>query len=576
MTMPSDKPTSYQPIDPMQDSSLPTTTKSQDEAYYDIAIVGAGISSAHTLIHYLSLLEQQAFERPVRIVVTEKSGEFWTGIPYGVKSGCDSLLISSLKEFIPHQPEREQFISWLNENCYWIFASQKERDGELTSKWLEANAAAISQGMWDELFIPRHVYGLYLKHRVTTTIEEATAKGKIEIDLLTAEAIDIQCCDERYRVELGTTAEKRSSFVAIQLVLAIGSPPNMGFEFPQATDDSDICYIDNMYEPSMDVNIQRICRALQQSDRQTHRQVLMVGSNAGTLDALYCLNNSAAATSLIDKFIILSPNAAFPHRISREIASVDYSPTHLQALIATESFTAEQILLAVAQEVADATARKIEISDIYTQVSTAVIQALNLLDDAQQQQFVSKYAVEIGKLQRRAGGEYLDVVDRLIASDRLTFIKGKFHRYHSSATIDFGCEYISSESQLPTQIDAPIGVVINCAGFQDVTRSSSVLIQNSIERGICVPNDSRRGFRIDHNFEASKNCFIMGPLVAGNITGDFKVWHAESCQRIISLSKLLARVLAERVIPTAAASVTLDSPPVETPTTDTVGILVNV
>ncbi len=560
----------------MQDSRLPITTKSQDEAYYDIAIVGAGISSAHTLIHYLALLEQRSLDRPVRIIVTEKSGEFWTGIPYGLKSGCDSLLISSLKEFIPQQLEREQFVSWLNENCHWIFASQKYQDGELTSKWFDANATAISQGMWDELFIPRNVYGMYLKHRVTTTIEEATAKGTIEIDLLTAEAIDIQCCDDLYRVDLVTAIEERRSFVAAKLVLAIGSPPNMAFERPPATDDSDICYIDNMYEPSMDFNIQRICRALQHSTRQTHRQVLMVGSNAGTLDALYCLNNSAVATSLIDKFIIISPNAAFPHRISRELKSVDYAPAHLEALIATESFTAEQILLAVAQEVADATARKIEISDIYTQISTAVIQALNLLDYPQQQLFVSKYAVEIGKLQRRAGGEYLDVVNRLIDRDRLTFIKGKFQRYGSPATTDVGCEYISSQSQLPTPIDAPIGVVINCAGFQDVTRSSSVLIENLIRRGICVPNDSRRGFTIDQNFEASKNCFIMGPLVAGNITGDFKVWHAESCQRIISLSKLLALVLVERLIPETEISTTLDSAPAVTTTAETVGILVNV
>ena len=92
-------------------------------------------------------------------------------------------------------------------------------------------------------------------------------------------------------------------------------------------------------------------------------------------------------------------------------------------------------------------------------------------------------------------------------------------------------------------LDAPVGVVINCAGFQDVTRSSSVLIQNLIRRKICVPNDSKRGFRIDKNFEMSKNCYLMGPLVAGNMDGNFKVWHAESCQRIINLSKHLAEVL---------------------------------
>ena len=50
-------------------------------------------------------------------------------------------------------------------------------------------------------------------------------------------------------------------------------------------------------------------------------------------------------------------------------------------------------------------------------------------------------------------------------------------------------------------------------------------------------------------FEANKNCYVMGPLVAGNIDGDFKVWHAESCQRIIGLSKQLAEVLVARSTP---------------------------
>lgn len=525
-----------------------STISPQIRVDYDIALVGAGISSAHTLLHYIELLERQSLARPVRLVVTEKSGEFWTGIPYGVKSGYDSLTISSLREFIPQQLERDRFVSWLNENRDWVFAPQKYRDGELTRKWLAANSKAMSQGMWDELFIPRHVYGMYLKHRLAKAIEKATKSGTIEIDLLTTEAIDVLASEDRYRVKLAAPVAGISGFSATTLVLAIGSPPNVAFDRDRVGED-DICYVENMYEPSMDFNIDRIWRSLQQSDRPTHRQVLMVGSNAGTLDALYCLNNSKVA-SAIDKFIVLSPNAAFPHRISREIAAIDYAPLHLETLIATTSFTAQQILAAVERDVAAATARQINISDIYTQISGAVIQALNLLDRAEQQQFVSKYAVEIGKLQRRAGAEYLDVVDSLVERGKLTFIKGRFSRYIA----DSGGEYIDSETRLPTTIDAPIRVVINCAGFQDVTRSSSQLIQNLIGRGICTPNESKRGFKIDRNFEASKNCYLMGPLVAGNIDGDFKVWHAESCQRIIDLSKHLAEVLLAKIDSTIQSS----------------------
>ncbi len=552
----------------MQHPSMTISTDLPATTDYDLAILGAGISSAQTLLHYLLRLEHHSFDRPVRIVVTEKSGEFWTGIPYGGRSGCDALLISSLKEFIPQQPEREQFIGWLNANRHWVFAPQQDRDGELTRKWLATNAVAIERGDWDELFIPRHIYGLYLKQRLADSIRTATVSKKIAIDLLIVEAIDVRRSRAVYQVDVVSPDGQLTCLSASQLVLAIGSPPNIGFESLQATDvaANDICYIDNMYEPSVDFNLHRICRALQESSRPSHRQVLMVGSNAGTLDALYCLNNSTVATSLIDKFLVLSPNAAFPHRINREPKSLDYTPTHLLALIATESFTAKQILGAVSQDVASATVKQIEISDIYSDISTAVIQALNLLSYSEQQQFVSKYAVEIGKLQRRAGGEYLDVVDSLIDRNKLTLIKGKFYRYLGATAVGSGCEYIDRDSESPMPIDAPIGVIINCAGFQDVTTSSSLLIQNLIRRGICIPNDSRRGFTIDKNFETSKNCYLMGPLVAGNIDGDFKVWHAESCQRIIGLSKQLAEVLVARL----DLTITSDSATVEA-----VGILVN-
>jgi uncharacterized NAD(P)/FAD-binding protein YdhS len=564
----------------MQYSSLIMLTDSPpaqlpSEKYYDLAVIGAGISSAYTIIHYISLLEQQALNgakelsqvQPVKILVTEKSGEFWTGIPYGSRSGRNSLLISPLKEFIPQQLEREHFVEWLSRNRSSVFDPQAYNKGELSRKWLQENESAMSQGLWDDLFIPRHIFGVYLKERLGNVLQTATAKGLIEINLLTADVLDVQNVQDTYRVDVAVANEDDTYFWAKKVVIAIGSPPNVAFERDDANDlDRDICYIDNMYEPSLDFNIDRICKSLQQSERQSNRQVLIVGSNAGTLDTLYSLNNSKLATSLIDKFTILSPNAAFPHRISREVVCVNYTPKHLVALVATESFTAKQILAAVTQDVAWATAQNINISDIYGDISKVVIQALGQLSFGEQKQFVSRYAVEIGKLQRRAGGEYLDVIDDLISQQKLEFLKGKFVKYSPLTAKSASCEYLDSEDSQQKVYDAPIDVIINCAGFQDVTKSSSVLIQNLIRREIFVANDSNRGFVIDKNFEStsSKNCYLMGPLVAGNIDGNFKVWHAESCQRIISLSQTLADVLLQS-----------DEPQESSPALDPAGVLIN-
>jgi uncharacterized NAD(P)/FAD-binding protein YdhS len=515
---------------------------------YDLAIIGAGISSAYTLIHYLLLIEQQFAEseeqpQPIKIVVTEKADEFWTGIPYGNRSGKTALLISPLIEFIPQQAEREHFTLWLNANREWLFDPQVYSRGELSHQWLQANAADMDRNCWDDLFIPRHVFGLYLQQRVSELIESAVRKGSIEIDLITADVWDVRRERDLYRVDF-TTTQGDTYFTTEKLVLAIGSPPNVAFAKP-TSDLADVCYIDNMYEPSLDFNLDRICKSLA---RQTDRQVLIVGSNAGTLDTLYSINNSKIATDLIEKFIILSPNAAFPHRISREVPALNYIPQHLVKLVELETFTAKQIFEAVRSDVADATAANINISDIYSDISKVTMQGLNRLNAAEQAQFVFVYAVEIGKLQRRAGGEYLDVVNNLIDRDKLEFIKGKFVSSTVRETGNLTCEYIDGDDRQQKTIDASIGVIINCAGFQDVTKSSSRLIQNLIRREICIPNQSQRGFVIDKNFEASKNCYVMGPLVAGNIDGNFRVWHAESCQRIIGLSQHLATVTIQPAV----------------------------
>lgn len=537
-------------------------------ASYDLAIVGAGVSSAYTLIHYIAVEQQAAIDIPsgqqripVRIIVTEKSDEFWTGLPYGRRSGRSALLISPLHEFIPQQQERQNFIDWLNANRSRVFDPHVYSQGELSRQWLAANSADMSAGRWDDLFIPRYVFGLYVKERLDRVIAAATTQGLIEITLLTADVVDIQNVsdlniEDLYQIDLANP--NQASFLAEKVVLAIGSPPNVAFAQDQSAQSTEgICYIDNMYEPSLDANLDRICRALQQADTPSQRQILMVGSNAGTLDTLYNINNSKTAVSLIEKFVIVSPNAAFPYRITRGVVALNYRPRHLIGLIKSGSFTAKQMFSAIEQDTIAATAQNINISDIHGDISKFTMQALNLLNPGEQKQFVIRYSVDIGKLQRRAGGEYLDVVNNLIGQGKLEFRKGKFVKYAAPVGGKSNCEYRDSENTIQPVSDTPIGIIINCAGFQDLTKSDSILIQNLIRRGICIPNDSNRGFVTDKNFRANKNCYLMGPLIAGNIDGDFKVWHAESCQRIITLSEKLAAALHQpelqiAVMPTVA------------------------
>jgi sugar O-acyltransferase (sialic acid O-acetyltransferase NeuD family) len=515
----------------------------RSEKSFEVAIIGSGVSCAYTLIHLIEHLEAAAPAKPVRLVVLEKTGEFWKGVPYGSRSGRHSLLIHSLKEFLPERPEREKFARWLTKNRGWVFEAARQ-DEVLAAKWLRTNESAMSEGLWDDLYLPRHVFGLYLQQRLADLVKRATAAGILDFSPRAAEVVDIQRLKGLYRVHFAPASGGGGSVLAKKVILAIGSPSNIALNRPKVgAAGDDVCFVDNMYEPAMESNIQRISESLRCCGNADERQVLIIGANAGALETIYTLSNAGCLNGLISKFLIVSPSATFPHRISREVNLKNYCPEHLVALVHAKARTAKQILDAVARDVADAAAQKVNIADIFDDVSRSMITALNQLSLDEQDQFVATYGVEIGKLQRRAGAEYLDVVDRLVAEGRIELLQGRFVRYLSRSDGGPGCEFVSGENRERKVFAAPIRVIINCAGFQDVTRVASPLMRNLIRRKICVPNASGRGFLINEKFEASKNFHVMGPLVAGNLAGKVRVWHAESCARIISLSRQLAEVL---------------------------------
>ncbi len=506
----------------------------------DIAIIGSGISCSYTVIHYISLLLQQAPRPRIKLMIIDKAGEFWTGIPYGQRSGQQSLIISSLKEFFP-QPELDNFKQWLNQNYREVFNTPDRQAGLLVSQWQELYAADMSAGCWDELFIPRYTVGIYLKERIDRLLQ--SAQHLVECHLVAAEAIDIQAVGNQYQVEMTAQNQPQSFLIAQKVILAMGSPPNKGNQLaPDAVLNDRFCYIENMYEPTQSFNIDRISQILKKSANPQHNQILVVGSNASALETIYSLNNHPDIVGLIGKFIVISPNAAFPDRICPATTADRYQAQALQALLQSPEPTAQKILKAVQEDVDRALAQNETVGSTYALISKGIIDVLQQLSPAEQKLFVIKYGVEIGKFQRRAGNDYLNVVENLMSTGKLEFIKGKLLQTCLLNNQDQGFEFIDANHQkqyFPTAVQ----VVINCAGFQDLMTSTSPLINNLIKRGIAIPNDSNCGFSINENFEINKNFYLMGPLVAGNINSKFKVWHAESCARIISLSQQLAAVL---------------------------------
>jgi uncharacterized NAD(P)/FAD-binding protein YdhS len=534
----------------MQDSSIAINPLSRVQLHEqsvdshnqcDIAIIGAGISCSYTVINYISLMLQRASSQRVKLVIIDKAGEFWTGIPYGNRSGQQSLIISSLQEFFP-QPELDNFKEWLNRNYREVFNTPDRQAGLLVSQWQELYAADMSAGRWDELFIPRYTVGLYLKERIDQLLQ--AAQKLVECHLVAAEVIDVQAVGDQYQIEMATEGQSQSFLTAKKVILAMGSPPNKVNQLaPDALLGDKFCYVENMYEPTQSFNIERIGQILKKSANSQQNQVVIVGSNASALETIYSLSNHPETFRSIGKFIVISPNASFPHRICRATTTDRYQPKSLQALLQSSEPTAQKILIAVQEDVIQALAQNETVGSTYAIISKGIIAVLQKLSPDEQKLFVVKYGVEIGKFQRRASNDYLNVIEHLMTIGKLEFIKGKLTQTYSLNDQEQSFKFIDA-SQQEQKFSTAVQVLINCAGSQDLLSSSSSLINNLIKRGIAIPNDSNCGFLVNENFEVNHNFYLVGPLIAGNINSKFKVWHAESCARIINLSQQLAVVLA--------------------------------
>jgi uncharacterized NAD(P)/FAD-binding protein YdhS len=487
--------------------------------------------------------------QPVNIVVFDKSEEFWTGIPYGNRAGRSALIITALKEFLPSS-EKAHFAEWLTSNWHKI-AQADETVGPSTARWQETNKMAIEAGDWDSVFVPRYTFGTYLEHRITSELDSAVTEGLLTCTLKAQEVISVTRNQDGaftlHTLRSTSAASDKADIandthllVADKIILAVGSPPVRQITTP----DPGCLYIGDIYEPSCDTNLHRISSMLSETE---HSDILILGSNASALDILYTLMDCEKIMNLTGKVLVLSKSGSFPHRISNTSSQTEYTPEHLNALRSNSALLSSDILVAVKHEVDHATNLKIPIADIFPIVSQGVVSALNALHIDEQHKFVNTVGVEIGKLQRQAGAEYLDTVDILSGQNRLELIHGTFKNYRSTSEGEVEVEYISRPGKEPAILRRSIGVIIDCTGFQDVAGTSSPLIQSLIANGICTPNDSGRGFRVNEHLETSENCFLIGPLIAGNCNNAIRIWHAESCVRIIGLASQLAHELRSKL-----------------------------
>ena len=511
----------------------------------EIVIIGSGISCSLTLLPMFNNLGSSGVrEEKLKIMVIEKKDEFWKGYPYGNRSSINALTITTLGEFVPEQ-EKQEFLDWLETSLPVWTRQLKEEGGDAGATWLENNLPAIHRKEWDEIYLPRYLFGIYLKEKVLSAIEAAQSRGLAQVTLLQAEVTDM---NKRgggdYEIILEDPSGQMGSLVAKTVILAIGSPPVRSIRVPDEDGYPFFLYINDPYLPGMDINIESIKAKLNLVPEAADRNVLVIGSNASSLELLYLLGHRPDIMAMVNRITALSYSGLLPHRITPNNFP-NYRFENLEKLKRDKNYNADVLIQNIETDLDIAYKKGVNIGDTYYQMSDLVVELLNNLSWVEQKYFYGAYGMRFTKLIRRAGAEYRDTASKLIREKKLELVRGKFMRLEKSADDGGSVRFIyrGHERQYSIIHNLKFPVVVNCSGFEELPDSSSRLIRNLVEKKLCRINSSNRGFDVNEEFEANSRLYVVGPLLGGIFNSKLRYWHVENAKRIYKAGTMLADIL---------------------------------
>jgi uncharacterized NAD(P)/FAD-binding protein YdhS len=512
---------------------------------YDIAIVGSGIACSRTICELAGRLKDSPRRgEMLRIAVIEKEGEMWNGIPYGRRSTVGALAFQKLQEFLD-EPERSCYIEWLVANADQWLKTFREGGGPGAAKWIADNQSLMEQDKWGELYLPRFLFGMYVSSQVARAVEELASAGLASVTPIHGEATEIRRMSDGHYAIAVEDGNAGVSVKAARVVLAIGSPPQRSIHSELVAGRLGQTHIDNIYSPSEDLTLQKMRQALAPLPDRRMGNILIVGSNASSLEVLYLIAYRPEIRSVISSVVVLSRNGLLPYEICDR--TVQFELTALDSLCESSYFSAADLMAAITCDVRRAEELKLNIADLRDAVGAAVSRSTALLSLSEQKKFICEHGVHYSRMMRRAGRDTRGAAEELVRAGLITLVKGDLRRLEPSPS---GAGLLSATyatAGCPAEITHPVpfSLTVNCGGFEELDLCSSRLINSLVENELCYVNSTKRGFLINDRLEASENVYVIGPLVAGNFNDTVRLWHAESASRIVSLAKLLADSLHE-------------------------------
>jgi uncharacterized NAD(P)/FAD-binding protein YdhS len=530
-----------------------------------LVLIGGGPSSLCVLLRIAELVRlPRADTAPpdrFEVVLVDRAGETGGGAPHASTVSAALLLNDSITET---ESSGLGLVAWLIANrARWQDMLLDSGDPRAT-RWLERHRAEIDRDEFGGLFLPRLVFGQFLRERWSDAVGTLGLSG-ISVSVLAAEVQDVVPGEsDRWRVHLAG----REALDADAVLLAVGnvtaSAPESIAEHPG--------YLSFEVARELPAAEPRLAARLAALPAGS-RRIVVLGSSAAATEFLYAVEGAPALDGLVDELVVLSPSGRIPdglcssHVTPHALRRMPALLAAIEGETAAPAHTAAAVVEAVVGDVAEAHSQGYTIVDLLpaaraappstsANVSHWFRQLFALLPPAEKRAFVNTEYKAYRETIRHTSTDYAEAVARLRDRGLLSVLAARVRELRPAPDAGITVRYEMSGE--PRELAA--ATVVDCRGFAGVAEGAHPAVRSLLRTGTVLANETGRGLAVDQDFAAAPGLFVLGPLLAGTAQNPDYIWFLENVPVIHGLAERVAQAAWRRLgAPTSPSQATIPS-----------------
>lgn len=462
-----------------------------------IVIVGAGFSGTAVAINLLRL----SYWRPVRIVLVERGEKMARGAAYADRS----------YDYLLNVPAGRM--------------SMNSRDPLEFLKFAQLRVPSATE----DDFLPRALYGEYLESVLLSA--ELASPAHVQLHKVYGEVCGIERTGNAssFRVEL----DDKTTFIADDVVLALGNPPPANFPGTSAIKDSPRYIAEPWCAPST---------------FKPNESVLVIGTGLTMADTVIAGNDAAGGAAT---FHAISRHGLVPpiQTAFRQAAGCDGNDG---PLLRAAAVSARRLFRAVRELTHDVQSRGGDWREAITRVRTLAPSLWQRLPTRERKRFLRHARPYWDVHRHRLPTETLAKLNHMRRANKLNIHAGRILRFELVEEKIRVSWRARGGSEIQTFL---VDRVVNCTGADyNLNRSRDALTRSLLENGLIASDTLGLGLRtsthgavIDSRGRVTNNLYYIGPMLRADH------WECTAAQELRVHAERLARHLATPVVRSSLA-----------------------